>query len=173
MKKRILIPGLALVLLASGCSGHGAAAQKFSCDETSFSIPVPDLVGYEVCGGEHSHYTFPAYDKRVSIAGTVDSDKPVTLSIEYIENSGGNATLDLAEELAVNYPEDFSFEEITIDGKPSYIYTTIVSDELMSISCDYMLSDTAWLQVTYSAKTEERGQYRGDLVKSLKGLKFT
>lgn len=44
MKKRILVPGLALVLLVSGCSGQGAAAQKFSCDEISFSISVPDYV---------------------------------------------------------------------------------------------------------------------------------
>lgn len=173
MKKSIIVPGLALVLLASGCSGQGAAALKFSCDETSFSIPVPDYVGYEVCGGEHSHYSFPAFDKRVSIAGTVDSDKPVTMSIEYIENGDGDTLIDVSDEMAVNYPEAYSFEKITIDGKSSYISTAVLSDELMTVSCDYMLSDTAWLQVTYNAKTEERGQYRGDLVKSLKELKFT
>lgn len=173
MKKAILVPGLALVLLVSGCSGQGAAAQKFSCDEISFSISVPDYVGYEICNGEHSHYSFPAFDKRVSIAGTGDSDKPVTMSIEYIENNAGNTLLDVSDEMAVNYPEAYSFEEITTDGKSSYISTAVISDELMTISCDYMLSDTAWLQVAYTAKTEEREQYRGELVKSLKELKFT
>lgn len=173
MKKRILIPGLALVLLASGCSGQNMSVQQFSCDETSFSISVPDYVGYEICNGEHSHYDFPVYDKRVSIVGTDDSDKPVTMSIEYIENNAGNTLLDVSDEMAVNYPEAYSFEEITIDGKSSYISTAVISDELMTISCDYMLSDTAWLQVTYTAKTDEREQFRGELVKSLKELKFT
>lgn len=170
MKKAVLIIALAAVALAPGCSGNGSSVQQFSCDEVSFSIDIPDFVSYKAQNTELSQSSFLIYDKTVSLAVSGDGGKPVTMSVQYNENSSGNTMLEGGRLLAEASPDTLSIDELEIDGVDSYIF---YYSRQGSVHSYYMLDDKSWVVVSYIMDGGELGKYQDALVDSLKSFKLT
>lgn len=170
MKRRILIPAFVSVMFVAGCSGHGSSVQQFSCDDVSFSINVPDFVSYKVHNLDLRQTGLAIYDKSISLAVSGEDGRPVTMTVQYNENSDGNTVLKSGQILAEASPDSLSIEELEIDGLDSYISRFSRQE---SVHCYYMIDDNSWVVISYVPDNGELAEYQDALIDSLKSFKLT